>query len=126
MRETRVRRIGRATIGSAIVFGASLTLWLSQCLMPPPGEAAQDLDAERAALLAALDAATGPVVLVSNEIGQGVMPAGYHPLADQLSSRELAEFMTLSQRHVDQVVGRLPDHAAFIAAHCAADQRVAA
>lgn len=30
MRETRVRRIGRATIGSAIVFGASLTLWLSQ------------------------------------------------------------------------------------------------
>jgi len=30
MRETRVRRIGRATIGSAILFGASLTLWLSQ------------------------------------------------------------------------------------------------
>jgi hypothetical protein len=30
IRETRVRRIGRATIGSAIVFGASLTLWLSQ------------------------------------------------------------------------------------------------
>jgi hypothetical protein len=29
MRETRVRRIGRATIGSAIVFGASLSLWLS-------------------------------------------------------------------------------------------------
>lgn len=30
MRETRVRRIGRATIGSAVVFAASLTLWLSQ------------------------------------------------------------------------------------------------
>ncbi|MEY3641191.1 MAG: hypothetical protein RLZZ199_996 [Actinomycetota bacterium] len=30
MRETRVRRIGRATIGSAVVFGASLALWLSQ------------------------------------------------------------------------------------------------
>lgn len=51
-----------------------LTLWLSQCLMPPPGEAVQDLAAERAALLAALESAAGPVVLVSNEIGQGLMP----------------------------------------------------
>lgn len=59
-------------------------------------------------------------------IGQGVMPAGYHPLADQLSSPELAEFMSLAKRHVDQVVGRMPDHADFIARHCAADQRVAA
>ena len=30
MRETRVRRVGRATIGSAVVFAASLTLWLTQ------------------------------------------------------------------------------------------------
>lgn len=30
MRETRVRKVGRATIGSAIVFGVSLTLWLTQ------------------------------------------------------------------------------------------------
>ena len=59
-------------------------------------------------------------------IGQGVMPAGYHPLADQLSPQELADFMTLAKRHVDQVVGRLPDHADFIARHCAADQRAAA
>jgi len=59
-------------------------------------------------------------------IGQGVMPAGYHPLADQLSPQELVEFMSLAKRHVEQVVGRLPDHADFIARHCAADQRVAA
>ena len=30
MRETRVRRVGRATIGSAVIFAASLTLWLTQ------------------------------------------------------------------------------------------------
>ncbi|MBA4048426.1 MAG: tryptophan halogenase, partial [Sphingomonas sp.] len=59
-------------------------------------------------------------------IGQGVMPRGYHPFADALSREELGEFMTLAKRHVDQVAGRLPDHAAFIAAHCAADQAVAA
>lgn len=59
-------------------------------------------------------------------IGQGVMPRGYHPFADALLREELSEFMTLAKRHVDQVAGRLPDHAAFIAAHCAADQAVAA
>jgi hypothetical protein len=30
MRETRVRKVGRATIGSAVIFGLSLTLWLAQ------------------------------------------------------------------------------------------------
>lgn len=57
-----------------------LTLWLTQCLMPPPGHAPADWPAEQAALLHALQAlqtpeeAAGPVVLVSNEIGLGVMP----------------------------------------------------
>jgi adenosylcobinamide kinase / adenosylcobinamide-phosphate guanylyltransferase len=53
-----------------------LTLWLTQCLMPHDGPA-QD---ERAwaqtqqVLLNALQACQGPVVLVSNEVGLGVMP----------------------------------------------------
>ena len=59
-------------------------------------------------------------------IGQGVLPRGYHPLADAITAEELREFMALAKQHVDQVVGRMPDHAAFIAAHCAADRAVAA
>jgi adenosylcobinamide kinase/adenosylcobinamide-phosphate guanylyltransferase len=51
-----------------------LTLWLSQMLMPPPGRPPADADREQDALLLALAAARGPVVLVSNEIGLGVMP----------------------------------------------------
>lgn len=52
-----------------------LTLWLTQGLLPPPGvEAAVDWDGERAALLEALQQAQSPIVLVSNEIGLGVMP----------------------------------------------------
>lgn len=51
-----------------------LTLWLSQLMLPPPGVAPGDVAAQSAALLTALQAAPGPVVLVSNEIGLGVMP----------------------------------------------------
>jgi adenosylcobinamide kinase / adenosylcobinamide-phosphate guanylyltransferase len=51
-----------------------LTLWLTQMLMPPPGHAPCDADGAQTALLHALAAASGPVVLVSNEIGLGVMP----------------------------------------------------
>ena len=51
--------------------------------------------------------------------GQGIVPAGYHPLAGQLSPEQLAEFLGLARKHVDHVVGQLPSHADFIARHCA-------
>ncbi len=46
-----------------------LTLWLSNLML---GEAA--IDAEIARLERALDAASAPVVLVSNEVGSGIVP----------------------------------------------------
>jgi adenosylcobinamide kinase/adenosylcobinamide-phosphate guanylyltransferase len=53
-----------------------LTLWLTQCLLPPPGHAHDPgtWPREREALLAALHDSASPVLLVSNEIGFGVMP----------------------------------------------------
>lgn len=79
----------------------------------------------------ALFRANGRIVRVNEElfaevgwlqvlIGQGVLPAGYHPLADQLSPAQLDEFLSLAARHAAHVAGKMPDHAAFIAAHCAA------
>ena len=57
-----------------------LTLWLTQWLMPyqPVTGEADELAwaAEREALLAAVENSTGPPVLISNEIGLGVMPIG--------------------------------------------------
>lgn len=59
-----------------------LTLWLTNCLMPmtgleetpmPPVATCQ---AQAALLLDAIHAAPGPVVLVGNEIGLGVIPMG--------------------------------------------------
>jgi adenosylcobinamide kinase/adenosylcobinamide-phosphate guanylyltransferase len=53
-----------------------LTLWLTQCLLPHEGPALDDAAWGQAqqALLEALQVCPGPVVLVSNEIGLGVMP----------------------------------------------------
>jgi len=52
-----------------------LTLWLTNLTMPMEG-AAHDAAQAIAALRAALRAARGPVVLVGNEIGLGVIPLG--------------------------------------------------
>ena len=46
-----------------------LTLWLSNLML-----AGQDVEAATAGLLAALEGAAVPVVLVSNEVGMGLVP----------------------------------------------------
>jgi adenosylcobinamide kinase/adenosylcobinamide-phosphate guanylyltransferase len=53
-----------------------LTLWLSNLLL-----AEADIDKEIARFESALDAAMAPVVLVSNEVGSGIVPE--HPLGRQ-------------------------------------------
>ncbi|MBF0613660.1 MAG: bifunctional adenosylcobinamide kinase/adenosylcobinamide-phosphate guanylyltransferase [Magnetococcales bacterium] len=51
-----------------------LTLWLTNLLLDPDGE--QRFPGERQALLDAVSHLPGPVVLVSNETGLGVVPMG--------------------------------------------------
>ncbi len=51
-----------------------LTLWLANIL-----EAGRDIDSETRALVDSLTGLPGPVVLVSNEVGQGIVPD--NPLA---------------------------------------------
>jgi len=55
-----------------------LTLWLTNLLMPADGAPVDpsSLEASVQALLVALRAAPGPLVLVSNEIGLGLTPMG--------------------------------------------------
>jgi tryptophan halogenase len=53
-------------------------------------------------------------------VGQGIDPEGHHPLADGLPREQLADFLSLAERHAAYVAGRMPAHEDFIARHCAA------
>lgn len=55
-----------------------LTLWLTNYVMPmhPQADAVPDVDRLVSALAASIESAPGPVVVVGNEIGLGVVPMG--------------------------------------------------
>jgi tryptophan halogenase len=53
-------------------------------------------------------------------IGQGIMPRGYHPLADVNSPGEVRELLGLLRQVIGRQVAAMPDHARFIADHCQA------
>lgn len=83
-----------ATPGHAILVEC-LTLWLSNLL-----GAGRDARAEAGALVGALAAAPCPVVLVSNEVGSGVIPDNH------LARRYIDELGFLNQQ-VASAVGRV-------------------
>ena len=87
-----------------------LTLWLTQCLLPPAGPGMDETAWQHAQqlLLDALLACPGPVVLVSNEIGLGVMPM----------SREARACVTALGRLHQQVAERC-DRVTLMVAGCA-------
>jgi tryptophan halogenase len=52
-------------------------------------------------------------------LGQGVLPAGWHPLAEQLSPGELREFLEIQGRLCRERAARMVGHDQFLAANCA-------
>jgi tryptophan halogenase len=50
-------------------------------------------------------------------IGQGLLPEGYHPLADAIPDADLAEYMDTIEKLYAREVGQMPSHADFIARH---------
>ena len=53
--------------------------------------------------------------------GQGVVPAGYHPLVDLQSEEKIAAFLGNVRAVIARCVEVMPAHDAFIARHCAID-----
>ena len=56
-------------------------------------------------------------------LGQHVMPGKYHPAVDQLSEKELADFVASVKTVVAACVDAMPMHAQFIARYCAATRQ---
>ena len=54
-------------------------------------------------------------------VGQGLMPKSYHAMANRLSSEQMQRFMSDIQTLITRATNDLPQHAAFIDAHCKAD-----
>lgn len=83
-----------------------LTLWLAQCVCPDC-DRPQDLNwqDEREALLKTLPALPGLILLVSNEVGMGIVPLG-----------EINRQFQDEQGRLNQAVAQLADDVSFIAA----------
>lgn len=83
-----------------------LTLWLAQCICPEClPEEGMDWPAERAAFLEALSAAPGQVILVSNEVGMGIVPLG-----------EINRRFQDEQGRLNQAVAGIASEVVFVAA----------
>ena len=85
-----------------------LTVWLSQLICPPPGVPAVDAGCATAAALQTLRTAPGRMIVVSNEIGLGVVPidAATRRVVDALG--RLHQDVAAMARQVTWMVAGLP------------------
>jgi tryptophan halogenase len=54
-------------------------------------------------------------------LGQGIMPADYDPMADQIAPPQLDEFLANLRKLITRAVASLPTHEDYLRQHCAAD-----
>ncbi len=90
----------RESAPGTVVLVDCLTLWLANLM-----GADRDIEAEIAALVAALPSLAAPVVLVSNEVGQGIVP-------DNALARQFRDHAGL----LHQQVGTVADRVDFVTA----------
>ena len=92
--------LARAAAPKRILLVDCLTLWLSNLMF-----AERDIEAETAALVAALRQLAGPAILVSNEGGLGIVP-----------ENALARRFRDEQGRLNQAVAAAADRVTFVAA----------
>ncbi len=95
-------------LGDALVLVDCLTLWISNCLWPPGGNEVPDQAAWRAArtdFIDALSARTADTLIVTNEVGTGIVP-------DSASGRLFRD----EQGWLNQAVAAVCDEVYFVTA----------
>jgi adenosylcobinamide kinase/adenosylcobinamide-phosphate guanylyltransferase len=92
--------IARESRTDRVVLVDCLTLWLSNLM-----HAARDIDLARSELAASLARAAGPVILVANEIGLGIVP-----------DNALARAFRDHAGHLNQTIAALARRVVFVAA----------
>jgi len=94
----------RATTASnGVVLVDCLTLWLANLM-----ERGRDVAAETAALVAALPALAGPVILVSNEVGLAIVPENTLARRFRDEAGSLNQAIAAAAQRVDFVAAGLP------------------
>lgn len=93
----------RVALAGRAVLVDCLTLWLTNLML-----AGRDLEAEGDALCAALKACAAPVVLVSNEVGSGVVPINAMARAFVDAAGFLHQKLARQADRVELVVAGLP------------------
>jgi adenosylcobinamide kinase/adenosylcobinamide-phosphate guanylyltransferase len=92
--------------GNSCVIVDCLTLWLAQCICPDCAlPETVSWENERAALVKALPNLKGDVILVSNEVGMGIVPLG-----------EINRQFQDEQGRLNQSIATLADKVSFITA----------
>ncbi len=82
-----------------------LTLWLANLI-----DAGRDVDAETAALSDALPTLTGPVVMVSNEVGLGIVPDNALARAFRDAAGRLNQAIAVAAQSAVFIAAGLPLH----------------
>lgn len=85
-----------------------LTLWLTNMLMPADGAKGQTEPSQADALVLAIKRSDGPVVLVGNEIGLGVIPMGRETRAFVDALGRLNQAVAAACERVTLMVAGLP------------------
>jgi len=96
--------------------------WSDRRHLPIPAELHRRMDLFRAngRIHREFDELFTEVAWLQVMLGQGITPAGYHPLADRVTADQLNGFLGNIRRIIATEVNKLPTHSDWVNQHCAA------
>ncbi len=100
--------LAKSSAPDTLVVIDCLTLWLTNMLMPAEGVTGQNEASQIDSLLLAIGGSNGPVILVGNEIGLGVIPMGRETRAFVDALGRLNQAVAVACERVTLMVAGLP------------------